>query len=107
MLISKAFGLALSPSAKKTCVGKDLDQEEGVPAVAAGKLDNANGNENKEETEEEVQELLEQVEAAVRSVPSHSLEAQLLGALLLKVRGFVAKVFISLVIFSDRFIRWM
>lgn len=45
-----------------------------------------------EDTEEEVEALAKDMEAAIAELPSDSHQAKLLAALLLKVRGFIAKV---------------
>jgi DNA-directed RNA polymerase specialized sigma24 family protein len=45
-----------------------------------------------EDTEDEIDALLQELEAAVATLPPDSEQAKLLAGLLLKVRGFIAKV---------------
>jgi hypothetical protein len=60
--------------------------------------------EDDEDTEEEVGELLKEVEEAIAELPENSgSEDELLAAaLLLKARGFIAKVRIILFLFTSR-----
>jgi hypothetical protein len=78
-LAQRAFITALSPK-KKTA----SDDEDGCIEL-----------DKEEETEEEVHALLEEVEAVIAALPPNSEESRLLTSLLLKVRGFIAKVYMA------------
>lgn len=84
----------LSPSIKKkNSVGVDED----VPVIPApsdsifsGEID---ASIDDEDTEEEIEALIKDAEAACANLPADSEQVKLVSALLLKVRGFIAKVF--------------
>jgi len=55
-------------------------------------LGEANSGADDEDTEEEIEALLKEAEAACANLPTGSEQVKLVSALLLKVRGFIAKV---------------
>jgi hypothetical protein len=67
--------------------------------TAAGEID---PDVDDEDTEEEMEALIKDVEAALAELPQDSVEGWLATALLLKVRGFIAKVR-HIIIFSISF----
>jgi hypothetical protein len=78
------------PSKKKSSSGDEipvnaLSSEEVSPGEVDPDIDD-------EDTEEEIKELAKEVEAAVTDLPDNSKQSKLAAKLLLKVRGFIAKV---------------
>jgi len=78
------------PSKKKSSSGDEipvtaLSSEEVSPGEVDPDIDD-------EDTEEEIDELAKEVDAAVTDLPDNSKQSKLAAKLLLKVRGFIAKV---------------
>ena len=71
------------PSKKKPASNNQVDSSR------AGEVD---PDVDDEDTEEEIEELVKEVEEALADLPQNSEPSKLAAKLLLKVRGFIAKV---------------
>ncbi|CAL1714259.1 unnamed protein product [Somion occarium] len=89
-LAEAAFLQALSPKKTVKKNGKSNRMVPIVPAPASSPSGDVDPDE--EDTEEEIAGLMVEVAEAVKELPEASEEALLLAELLLKVRGFIAKV---------------
>lgn len=89
-LADGAFLSALSPPSKKK---KNTDgQDEDVPILQPPSDSAADPSIDDEDTEEQITALADEIEAALKDLPADSEEVKNASKLLVKLRGFVAKV---------------
>jgi regulator of sirC expression with transglutaminase-like and TPR domain len=77
------------PAKKKPASNNQVDSSPSEDILRAGEVD---PNVDDEDTEEEIEGLVKEVEEALADLPQNSEPSKLAAKLLLKVRGFIAKV---------------